>query len=279
MTQTRAACWPPSPSDTFRLKSLVGCWETASALSRFALHCTALHQHLDSYCSQVIMAGTILAGVATAGTATAETTSGIWAAQVAMGIAQGPLFPSSVAHLSCWLVRTCRSGVQLVNMLFQPPEDRAWASTLLDSGIAVGTMIGLPLSGWLAMQIGWRGTMIAYGTASIVFGLVWHLIACAAPSRCPYITKEEKAYLASAVRSTSNSKASQKLSILKMFSHANIWSLFIAHFAFNFVVYSILNWTPTFYKVCNTLTVHNLSLALVVTKSQLHAAGCTGSEP
>lgn len=55
--------------------------------------------------SQVITAGAVLAGLATAGTALAQNTSTIWAAQVAMGMAQGPLFPSSVAHLSRWLVR------------------------------------------------------------------------------------------------------------------------------------------------------------------------------
>lgn len=121
-------------------------------------------------------------------------------------------------------------------------------------------MIGMPLSGWIAVHIGWRGTMVAYGSASVMFGLVWQLLACAVPSECSYISKEEQSYITSAVQ-TASTQAPSKLSVREVLSHASIWSLFIAHFAFNFVVYSILNWTPTFYKVCNieSIPIPNLS--------------------
>ena len=55
-------------------------------------------------------------------------------------IVAGPLFPTSSVFLSSWM----------------PPDERGWASTQLDTGITVGTLLITPIAGFLGQEIGWR---------------------------------------------------------------------------------------------------------------------------
>ena len=71
---------------------------------------------------------------------------GLWAVTVVMGAAQGPLFPTSIAYLAGWLPDTARS----------------YASTMLDSGITLGSLIALPCSGFLAVKFGWQSAFRLY---------------------------------------------------------------------------------------------------------------------
>merc|ERR550525_1665764 len=90
---------------------------------------------------------------------------GIGATQVLMGIAMGPLFPASMQVLAKWL----------------PPSERAFASTALDSGITVGSLIAVPLSSFVAMRFGWRFALLAYGVGAVAYSAAW--ARCAASGR------------------------------------------------------------------------------------------------
>jgi MFS family permease len=195
------------------------------------------------------------AGLATIATPLGSDVTGLWTITVIMGAFQGPLFPTSIAFLSKWT----------------PPSERAFASTMVDSGITVGSLIALPVSGLLGASIGWRNTYYCYGVATLLYAGLWHSLAEADPHECSYISEEELAYLDSAIHiapantirsdilsdasesesaaigSISQNQQSPRASLRELVSHASLWSIFVAHMAFNYGVYFQNSWTPIYY--------------------------------
>lgn len=163
----------------------------------------------------------------------ASTVSELWLCQVLMGVCHGPLFPTSIAFLTKWI----------------PADERAFASTLLDTGITAGAMIALPFSGLLASAFGWRHTFMLYALGSLAFAIIWLALASSDPADCKYISSEEEAYLRSAVPQPLKAAARVTWpSLLKLLAHPAVLSIFLAHAAFNYCVYFINSWSPTFYQ-------------------------------
>lgn len=147
---------------------------------------------------------------------------GLWLASVCLGLSQGPLFPTSIAHLSRWL----------------PAEHRSWASAMLDSGITVGSLIALPCSAWLGASLGWEWAYRLYGAASLAFvGLLfWPRAADKPPG---WATQETKP--------RDQPKESTLDALRLLFTQQAVWALLVSHAGFNFCVYFLNSWSPLFY--------------------------------
>ena len=171
-----------------------------------------------------------------------------------MGAVQGPLFPVSSVFLAQWCPKS-RPG---------EPDEKAWATSMLDVGISVGTLAIVPVVSLLATSVGWRTTYHIVGLASVGFVGIWHVFASASPSDCWYISKEEKAFLEKNVSASPRKKPASKAVTaeeeeLSLFArivgvpwniarHPGLWAVFVSHMAFNFGAYYLTNWSPTYYK-------------------------------
>lgn len=199
----------------------------------------------------VITLTSLSAGVFLMESGRAESVEQLWRTQVLMGACQGPLFPTSIAYLSPWLL----------------PDDRAFASTALDTGITVGSMIALPFSGMLSLWLGWRGTFQLYGLSSVLYAFVWAALAASEPERCSYITKHELRQLQGAAPGADSLKKPKraptgKLSIRSILSHASVWAIFLSHMAFNAGVYFTTSWAPIYYSKVLDIKPEDATLAL-----------------
>ena len=187
----------------------------------------------------VILIATVLAGLLTMASAWAGSVGAMWWAQVLMGAAQGPLFPTSMAYLTGWC----------------PPDERAFASSLLDAGITVGSLVSLPFSGRLAATFGWRATLCVWGVASLAFGALWAALACADPAMCWYMRRAEREYLksvvpkrAAAAVSATGTKSGGWRESAALLCEPALLAIFGSHCAFNLGVYFVTTWSPTYYK-------------------------------
>ena len=153
-------------------------------------------------------------------------------------------------------------------MRAQSSEERAWASTMLDTGITVGSLVALPCSGALAAACGWRGTLCIYAALTAAFAVAWARYAAASPAECAYCSGAELELLRDRVKagdapSASPSKRRQVLAaptaakecaqplaalLPRVLASAALWSLFAAHSAFNFGIYFATSWSPSFYQ-------------------------------
>lgn len=177
--------------------------------------------------------------------------SGLFFVLFMMGVVQGPLFPVSSVFLAKWCPQS-KPG---------EPDEKAWATSMLDVGISVGTLAIVPFVSFLATAVGWRHTYHLVGAASAVFVVVWQIFAASTPSECWYISAEEKAFLEANVAKPkpkpakkSDDKGPDSTLFAKIIgmpwqvaSNAGLWAVFLAHMAFNFGAYYLTNWSPTYY--------------------------------
>lgn len=211
-----------------------------------------LSAHAFGYCTTQVVGGVwadraggrgvagvalAIAGLALAATPMAAAMMGLWgvgAMQVVMGVAMGPLFPATMQVLAKWL----------------PPSDRAFASTALDSGITVGSLVAVPVSGALAVNFSWRFALVVYGISAVAYSAAWAKYVAERPEACGYCSAEEQAFLEGALQQTKKPKAepaADSEGFLEGLRHVRLWAIYLAHFAFNYSVYFINSWSATYY--------------------------------
>ncbi|CAK0808246.1 unnamed protein product, partial [Prorocentrum cordatum] len=129
--------------------------------------------------------------------------------------------------------------------------ERAVASTALDSGITLGSLIVVPLSGVLAVWIGWRSTFTVYGLGMLAYALVWAWLAADSPAGCAYCSAEERSFLERALPKKDGQKEldtpSGKWRFLDCVTYARLWAIYGSHFTFNYAVYFVNSWSATYY--------------------------------
>ncbi|KAL1529108.1 hypothetical protein AB1Y20_000068 [Prymnesium parvum] len=200
----------------------------------------------------VILIASLGGAVLMAASGAARSVRELWLAQVLMGVFQGPLFPTSVAYLARWI----------------PGEERAFASTLLDTGITAGALVALPFSGLLASACGWRTTCGIYALFNALFSASWARLASSDPDTCAYITPAEREYLRQAVpqlqAKPSRPHAEARRDLWRLLTHPAVCSIFCAHAAFNFGVYFLNSWSPTYYQDVLGVSPTQATLALML---------------
>lgn len=188
--------------------------------------------------------------------------AGLWTATVCMGVLQGPLFPASMSYLSKWL----------------PAAERSWASSMLDSGITIGSFVVMPLSGKIAFAMGWRSAFRLYGVVSIIFAAVWQRRSANCPAECKFILAEELAMLkektafamednADCHKTAATERLEQEGFIatsVQLLCKVQVWAVFLSHAAFNFGVYFQTSWTPMYYQEKMNVTPEHASLDLTL---------------
>ena len=179
--------------------------------------------------------------------------SGFYWTLALMGAVQGPLFPTSSVFLAKWCPKA-KPG---------EPDEKAWATSMLDVGISLGTLAIIPAVTFLVELVGWRHAYHMIGLASIGFVGVWQLLAASSPSECSWISVEERVYLkenaaqakakakglAGATVSDDDSTFARVIGMPRYVAmHPGVWAVFVAHMAFNFGAYYLTNWSKTYYK-------------------------------
>lgn len=178
---------------------------------------------------RVVFVSLLAAGMALAVTPAAAATlglPGIALTQVVMGIATGPLFPASTQLLSQRLAAS----------------ERALASTTLDTGITVGSLIVNPLSAFIAVRSGWESVFMIYGILSIAYSFVW--LRFVDDKTCDNKVPDKNG---GSSHKVNGKRASGMASIVEGLRHARLWAIYFSHFTFNYGIYFINSWSATYY--------------------------------
>ena len=79
-----------------------------------------------------------------------------------------------------------------------PPHERSTFASIAYGGTYIGTAVTLIVSGYLinaGVMGGWPSVFYVSGHATIVWFVLWALLAFSHPSDHPRISREEKSYL------------------------------------------------------------------------------------
>jgi ACS family sodium-dependent inorganic phosphate cotransporter len=145
------------------------------------------------------------------------------AARIALGMGEAAVFPASINMIGRWV----------------SPERRSRAVALVASGLMIGTVVALPVTGWLVRDFGWPVPFYAFGAVGIVWAVVW-------------LAKVENG------RGVPEPAGSGPKAIPwgRIVRTPAVWAIVATHFAHNWGLYLMLSWLPSYFKA-----TFNVSLA------------------
>jgi len=130
-----------------------------------------------------------------------------------------------------------------------PPLERSRLATLAFCGSYGGAVLGMPVSGYLAMGIGWYAPFYFYGCAGIIWYMLWLWLSFEKPAKHPSISPREQLYIE---KSLGDSKAKQptirSTPWFKVFTSLPVWAIIVANFARSWTFYLLLITQPKYFK-------------------------------
>ncbi|CAG9761702.1 unnamed protein product [Ceutorhynchus assimilis] len=110
--------------------------------------------------------------------------AGVIACRVIQGLAQGFILPLTHNMLGKWA----------------PTEERSWINTSVYSGCSFGTIISMPITGYLSSsKFGWPASFYLFGGLGVAWCCFWIIFSADRPSTHKTITLEERKYIESSL--------------------------------------------------------------------------------
>ena len=189
--------------------------------------------------------------LAASGHALAASISGFAAARIFLGLGEGGNFPSAIKTVALWF----------------PQKDRAFATSLFNSGANVGAMLAPAIVPWIALAWGWQSAFLMAGAAGLVWLALWVPLY-----RAPN---------ASEAPEPSAAHDETHPSLRTLLRSREAWSFIVAKFLTDPVWWFFLIWLPDYFKKTRHLDLkhswaHLTSIYLLVTVLSIAAAGLTG---
>ncbi len=141
------------------------------------------------------------------------------AARIALGLGEAAVFPASINMIGRWV----------------PEAQRSRAVTMCISGLSLGTVVSLPVTGALVRDHGWPSPFYLFGAVGLVWAVAW--FASVRPGHAPGL-----APTAAANAGTAN------IPWRRIIRTPAVWAIFACHFANNWMLYLLLAWLPSYFK-------------------------------
>ncbi|XP_047496250.1 putative inorganic phosphate cotransporter isoform X2 [Penaeus chinensis] len=145
---------------------------------------------------------------------------------------QGGCFPAMNTLLATWF----------------PPAERSKYTTLVMTGQNVGTVIAMPVTGWLSSSEelgGWRTAFYVFGTSGLVWCIAWFLLVHDRPEHHPRISDAELQYLLSYKEVMKDAKV-VPLPWYDVLTSPYVWLVTLASVGDTLGFYTIITELPTY---------------------------------
>ena len=160
--------------------------------------------------------------------AAALSLSALIGARIALGLGEAAVFPASINMIERWVPITSRSR----------------AVAFVASGLAIGTVVSLPVTGWLIREHGWPIPFYVFGIVGFVWVAVWGVgvgngrggDAEPVPVNRPGIPWRRIARTPA------------------------VWAIVINHFCHNWALYVLIAWLPSYFKTTFGVSLANAGL-------------------
>jgi ACS family D-galactonate transporter-like MFS transporter len=160
--------------------------------------------------------------------------SGFWslfAARFLLGVGESPAPSTAAKVVATWF----------------PVRERAFATSIWDSGSRVGAVIALPIVTLIVAVTSWHSVFIIIGVAGLIWAAVWWK-TYRSPEEHPTANAAEKAYIQEGgARSASNDDAgAAKLPWRSLFKYRTILSMMFGFFCLNSAIYFFITFFPSY---------------------------------
>jgi ACS family hexuronate transporter-like MFS transporter len=187
--------------------------------------------------------------------------TGFYAVRVALGLGEGGNFPSSIKAVALWF----------------PKKERAYATSIFNSGANVGAIVAPAIVPWLALNWGWQSAFVVAGLAGFLWLFLW-IPFYDVPERSKHVAPRELEFIRS---DTDEERSAGRVSWLGLLRHRQTWSFIVAKFLTDPVWWFFLIWLPDYFKKTRGLDikqswVHLVTIYVIVTVFSIMGGWFTG---
>lgn len=194
-------------------------------------------------------------GIATSGVVTGHWLVGFETAKELLRAFANPALAISTVSVWFFICARCIEAIGesgnfpaaiKVTAEYFPKKDRAYATSIFNSGASVGALIApftIPL---LAKFFGWEMAFVVIGALGYVWILFW-LLLYKKPNANPKVNKAELAYINQDSEEVETVKR-PKISFAKCFTYRQTWAFIVGKFMTDGVWWFFLFWTPAYLK-------------------------------
>src|SRR4029077_17573257 len=161
----------------------------------------------------------------------------LFIARVALGFGEGATFPTATRAMQYWT----------------PAAKRGFAQGITHAFARLGNAVTPPLIAALMIWFTWRGSFIALGVVSLIWGVAWAWYFRNEPKDHPAITEAE---LASLPPRPVNLRPEVPWGPLLR----RMWPVTLTYFCYGWCLWLYLNWLPLFFKNSYSLDIKNSAL-------------------
>ena len=150
------------------------------------------------------------------------------------GLAASGNFPAAIKSVSEWF----------------KVEDRAFATSIFNSGSSISSIIGAPLVLVLVLSVGWRWTFVVFGGIGLVLAIVWLIL-----------------YKKPAVQNIAlpqNTASTERIPWIQIAKKRQTIGIMIGKFLTDPVWWFYLYWMPTYFNTERGLDLRGIALAIPV---------------
>lgn len=142
--------------------------------------------------------------------------SALIVARIALGLGEAAVFPGCINMIGRWV----------------PVSQRSRAVALFISGLSLGTVFSLPVTGYLVREYGWPNPFYVFGAVGLVWALAWFPLVGSGRG-----VPEEAA-----------PQGDRRVPWAVLLSTPAVWAIIVNHFAHNWLLYVLLAWLPSYIK-------------------------------
>lgn len=149
------------------------------------------------------------------------------AARIALGLGEAAVFPASINMIGRWV----------------PVASRSRAVAMLMSGISLGTLVALPVTGWLVRDYGWPVPFYAFGLVGLLWAILWFALVGGGRGVADTATADQRIIPWRVLLRT-----------------PAVWAIITNHFCHNWTLYVLLAWLPSYFKATFGVSLTNAGL-------------------
>jgi MFS transporter, ACS family, hexuronate transporter len=237
-------------------------WVNSAFQLAYGIGLLGFGRFVDRYGTKIGYAFSLAAwSVAAAAHALVGSVGGFLAARSFLGLGESGNFPSAIKSVALWF----------------PKRERAYATTLFNSGTNVGALIAPAIIPWMGFNYGWRSTFVAAGLLGFLWLFLW-IPFYDVPEKSRRVGAAELAHIQS---DADEKNAEQQVSYLSLLTYPQAWSFVIAKFFTDPVWWFFLIWLPDFFKKTYALDikkswVHIIVIYAIVTVLSIMGGWVTG---
>lgn len=156
------------------------------------------------------------------------------AVRVMSGVVQGVVFPAINSMLATWI----------------PPTERSRFNTIVYSGFPLGTVVSLPVGGWLCSSTtfgGWPSVFYVFGGLGLAWSVLWFSLIHDRPEQHPRISRYELSHLQSHKGDIKRAEV-VALPLREIFTSLPFWGLMMGAFGYDYGFFTLLTEIPTYLK-------------------------------